>query len=107
MKPPFCSLAVAARRGSPSAAVALDPKFALAYNGRGNAYYGKGDLDHAIADYNQAITLDPKFALAYNDRSNAYMARSTWTGPNWWARSHRPTPSSDAPSVPRAGWVAI
>ncbi|MDR1363285.1 MAG: tetratricopeptide repeat protein [Spirochaetaceae bacterium] len=36
-------------------AVRLDPDFALAYNGRGNAYDGKGDYDRAIADCNQAV----------------------------------------------------
>jgi hypothetical protein len=32
----------------------------LGYDGRGNAYNKKGDLDRAIADYTQAIQLDPK-----------------------------------------------
>jgi tetratricopeptide (TPR) repeat protein len=45
---------------------------AWAYVKRGNAYSDKGDLDHAIADYNDAIRLDPKSGLAYVMRGNAY-----------------------------------
>jgi tetratricopeptide (TPR) repeat protein len=52
-------------------AIALDPKDAIAYNGRGNVYYDRKDYDGAIADYVQAIMLDPKLALAYNGRGNA------------------------------------
>ena len=44
---------------------------AIAYNNRGNAYKANGDLDRAIADYNQAIALDPKYALAYNNRGGS------------------------------------
>ena len=43
-----------------------------AYSNRGLAYYEKGDLDRAIADYSEAIRLDPKYAYAYNNRGNAY-----------------------------------
>ena len=50
----------------------LDPKLALAYDNRGNAYARKGDLDRALADYDEAIRLDPKLALAYYNRGNAY-----------------------------------
>ena len=32
----------------------------------------KGDLDRAIADYNEAIRLDAKFALAYANRGDAW-----------------------------------
>ena len=46
-----------------------------AYVGRGTGYRGKGDLDRAIADFNQAITLDPKYAPTYYDRGNAYWGK--------------------------------
>jgi tetratricopeptide (TPR) repeat protein len=45
------------------------------YLNRGLAYQTKGDLDRAIADFNQAIQLDPKFAAAYNNRGVAYEAK--------------------------------
>jgi tetratricopeptide (TPR) repeat protein len=41
---------------------------ALAYSLRGGAFYYKGELARAIADYDQAIRLDPAFARAYNNR---------------------------------------
>ena len=53
-------------------ALRLDPKLALAYLNRGNAYYNKGNLDIAIADYDEALRLNPKLALAYDNRGNAY-----------------------------------
>ena len=43
-----------------------------AYNNRGNAWGDEGDLDKAIADYNEAIKLDPKNAYAYNNRGVAW-----------------------------------
>ncbi len=45
-------------------AIALDPKYALAYTNRGVAYYRKGAFDRAIADHSKAIALEPKFAHA-------------------------------------------
>jgi tetratricopeptide (TPR) repeat protein len=41
---------------------------ALAYSLRGGAFYYKGDLIRALADYDQAIRLDPAFARAFNNR---------------------------------------
>jgi tetratricopeptide (TPR) repeat protein len=45
---------------------------AIAYNNRGFVWHDKGDLDRAIADYNEAIRLDPKQANAYRNRGNAW-----------------------------------
>ncbi len=45
---------------------------AVAFYNRGYAYDEKGDLDRAIADYDQAIQLNPKDALAFNNRGWAY-----------------------------------
>ena len=53
-------------------AIRLDPKFALAYCCRGNAWSAKREYDKALADYNEAIRLDPGDALAYNNRGAAW-----------------------------------
>ena len=45
---------------------------AIEYYNRGNAYLSEGDLDRAIADYDQAIALDPEDAKAYFHRGLAY-----------------------------------
>lgn len=58
-----------------NAAIALDPKYAHAYNNRGGAYMAKGDLDRAMADLNQAIAIDPKYAEAYCNRSIAHQTK--------------------------------
>src|ERR1700728_2041475 len=42
---------------------------------RGIAYQNKGDLDKALADYNQVIELDPKFAPVHNARGNIFYDR--------------------------------
>lgn len=46
-------------------ALALNPKYSLAYIGRGIAYESKGDLDKALADYDEAIRLNPADAGGY------------------------------------------
>jgi tetratricopeptide (TPR) repeat protein len=42
---------------------------------RAGAYYGKGDCQHAIEDYNEATKLSPTFAIAFNERGFAKHAR--------------------------------
>lgn len=43
-----------------------------AASNRGLAFMGKGDVDKAIADYDQAIRLNPDYAKAYYGRSITY-----------------------------------
>jgi tetratricopeptide (TPR) repeat protein len=63
------------RLADPADAVRLDAKYAPAYASRGDAYGAKGDIDHALAAYDEAIRLDPKYAPAYVDRSLTYRAK--------------------------------
>ena len=46
-----------------------------AYYNRGVAYEKKGEVDHAIADYDKAIALDRHLAPAYFNRGNAYYSK--------------------------------
>jgi S1-C subfamily serine protease len=49
-------------------AIALDPKYANAYFGRGIVNEKLNDVRGALVDYNQAIALDPRSAYSYNNR---------------------------------------
>jgi tetratricopeptide (TPR) repeat protein len=52
-------------------AIAIDPKYAIAYNNRGVIKEEKfNDVSGALADYNQAIMLQPRLATAYHNRGN-------------------------------------
>jgi tetratricopeptide (TPR) repeat protein len=53
-------------------AIELDSKFVQAYDGRGSAWFIKGDYDKAIADFTKAIEIDPKYDQAYYGRANAW-----------------------------------
>ena len=61
-----------------NASLRLNPKFALAYNTRGNLYYDRKDYDRALADYSEALSLDPAYATGYTNRGNAYYAKRDW-----------------------------
>ena len=52
-----------------------DPRSAIAYYNRGVSYQFKGDLDHAITDYNKAIELNPNFAPAYDNRAPGVLSK--------------------------------
>lgn len=56
-------------------AIALDPKYALAYNNRGQARQALGRLDEAVADYDKAAEIDPKLAVAIANRGSAWQTR--------------------------------
>jgi len=55
-----------------SAAIALEPEEAAAYNNRGIVYDDLGKYEEAIEDYSTAIRLDPVHAFAYNNRGIVY-----------------------------------
>ena len=49
-------------------AIKLNPKYALAYNNRGNAKAKLEQRESALADYDEAIRLKPDYAAAYYNR---------------------------------------
>ena len=51
-------------------AIALNPRFAEAYNNRGNALLDLKRFEKALMMYNKAITLKPDYVVAYNNRGN-------------------------------------
>ena len=53
-------------------AIRRDPHSAVAYYGRGNAYYDVGQFQRGIEDLDDAIRLDPGDGGAYNNRGAAY-----------------------------------
>src|ERR1035437_6521144 len=55
-----------------SEAINLDPRFTIAYMGRGDSYLNKYQYDLAIQDYTEAIRLDPKFVICYKNRAYFY-----------------------------------
>ena len=52
---------------------------AWAYANRGIGYKRMNDLDHALADYNQALTLDPAYAIAFYNRGSLYDGKDDHT----------------------------
>jgi len=61
-------------------ALAIQPRFALAFHNRGLARQAKGDPDGAIADYDEALHIDPSFVLALTSRGNARRAKGDQDG---------------------------
>jgi tetratricopeptide (TPR) repeat protein len=49
----------------------INPRNAVAYYNRGNAYRSKGQYDQAIADYNKALEINPRYAEAYYNMASA------------------------------------
>ena len=47
----------------------------VAYNNRGVTYSSKGELDRAIADYDESIRLDPKEAVTYKNRGQTHQRK--------------------------------
>jgi tetratricopeptide (TPR) repeat protein len=53
---------------------------AISYFDRGFAKQKKGDLDGAMADYNQAVKFNPKYSNAYNNRGNVKLTKGDLNG---------------------------
>ena len=58
--------------------ISRNPRDAIAYRHRGNAYYLKGDYDRAIADYGKTVELNPRDADAYGNRGKAYYLKGDY-----------------------------
>ena len=56
-------------------AVKQSPKSARAYLNRGAAYQSRGDLDHAMQDYNMVIGLGPITAVTLSNRGTIFRQR--------------------------------
>ncbi|MDR2662085.1 MAG: tetratricopeptide repeat protein [Treponema sp.] len=54
------------------AAIALNPQYAEAYNGKGTIYLAAGDPEQAIAEFSRAIAINGAYAEAYKNRADAY-----------------------------------
>jgi tetratricopeptide (TPR) repeat protein len=56
-------------------ALALDPRFADAYNNLGEAYFAQGMLDAAEGSFSRAIRVEPDYASGYNNLGVVYETR--------------------------------
>ena len=57
-------------------ALKLNPRNVHAYFARGCAWAERGDLEKAIADYNEAIRLDPNYVAAAADMQRCRSLKS-------------------------------
>lgn len=53
-------------------AIAIDPCYALAYGDRGFAYYGLGQFEKAVDDYDEAIRLGANESFVFSNRALAH-----------------------------------
>ena len=60
--------------------IRLQPDYGEAFCSRGNARQDKGDLEGAIADYNEAIRLQPDDAINFCNRGIARKAKGDLEG---------------------------
>jgi tetratricopeptide (TPR) repeat protein len=51
-----------------------NPDSAMAFSERGIARYVKGDLDNALADFNEAIRILPTYGVVYNNRGCMFLS---------------------------------
>jgi tetratricopeptide (TPR) repeat protein len=63
-----------------SKAIEIDPKIAVAFHFRGNAYSALGDAKAAISEYTKAIRIEPKFAPALTSRGIAMSETGNFDG---------------------------
>jgi len=61
-----------------TAAIRLEPTFALAHVHRGVAYRLQGDLERALPDFNEALRLDPNLGYGYFCRGQLWENKKDW-----------------------------
>ena len=61
-------------------AIAINPKYAAAYNNRGLLFASQNDYTRAIREYDEAIRADPNDAFAFNNRGDAKLKLGDLTG---------------------------
>ena len=59
-------------------AIALNPRLAQSYCGRGGAYLSNGDHQNAIQDLNRAIELEEDHSCAYANRGRVYLSKGEY-----------------------------
>jgi lipoprotein NlpI len=86
-------------------AIRADPKWAVPYAKRGDAYDDKGDRDRAIADLSEAIRLDPNYEWAYAIRGYIYDRKGDYDRAIAdYSESIRLDPK-DAGTIANRGWT--
>jgi tetratricopeptide (TPR) repeat protein len=59
-------------------AIKINPKYAMCFNSRGNAYFMKGQYDKAISDYDKAIKINSNYAAAFYNRGMVYYKKGLY-----------------------------
>ena len=77
--------------------LAKSPKSIYTLTSRGHAYLGKGDLDAALNDYNEALKINPNYIRAHAGRGQLFEKRNDLAA----ARADYRSASADADQVRR------
>ena len=55
--------------------LAIKSDYAEAENNLGNVFFGKGQMDDAVAHYQKALEIQPDYASAHNNLGNVFLRR--------------------------------
>jgi TolA-binding protein len=82
-----------------SKAVAIYPKFAIAWFQLGQVHLNRNDLDGAIAAWNQALKQDPKYVRPYESLAAVADRRQDWTASEQYSREWLQLDPEDFPAA--------